>query len=83
VISDLVIPGGLCRLRTIKKADSGSCPPFRGPALRRGLRLCIYFPELEADAGCEFAFGMLTYPLTVSLPTLLTTNSSGILVPLR
>src|SRR5262249_48046094 len=66
-----------------KKADSGSCPPLRGPALRLGLRLCIYFPELEADAGCEFAFGMLTYPLTVSLPTLLTTNSSGILVPLR
>jgi len=39
-------------------------------------------PDFEALAEvCEFAFGMLTYPLMVFLPTLLTTISSGICVP--
>ena len=34
---------------------------LQAPALRQGLVLCSYFPELEADAcGCEFAFGTLT-----------------------
>jgi hypothetical protein len=47
------------------------------PSCFAGLNLALYLPEVELAAGCEFAFGMLTYPLTVFLPTLFTTISSG------
>ena len=44
--------------------------------------LLFYFPDFAVLAAvCEFALGMLTYPLIVSLPTLLITISSGIFVP--
>jgi len=40
-----------------------------------------YRPDVETFCAEALALGTLTYPLTVSLPTLLMTISSGILVP--
>lgn len=41
----------------------------------------VYRPDVETFCAVALALGTLTYPLTVSLPTLLITISSGIFVP--
>src|ERR1700731_2004643 len=69
--------------RDEKRRPENPARLFLCPASRTGASFrCSYLPEVDALAAvCEFALGMLTYPLTWSLPTLLMTSSSGSRVP--
>src|SRR5271168_2843579 len=76
----------LCSLRrtfaAIREKKKGA--PEGAPFFCRTIFVArFYRPEVEAfcAAGAELALGTLTYPLMVSLDTLLITISSGIFVP--